>query len=336
MIKSSMKTKTITYFFVIISLFFTNSSIANSKKTPNLDELRAKRFYDNLFKDNLLRGYLEYSDSLWAAGNKEKAVYYGRKASAISTNLDPEMENLYNREIDIQPLNDLLGAKYFLEAAQVQGLKNIAPDVAAKAQVNFDCWVETADNNSKNIPQNSCKADFEGERIVVADILDSMKLNEMENRRILKEQLAREAEIEAAKKFERKLATQEQQLSKLPEYSLIFFRYNDTKLGVTGKGILDKVAKDIEIFRPGKVVISGHADKTGSYNYNMQLAMKRGQAMANYLVEQHGISPSLLDVKAYGENDPRVYKNKIKKDVRNRYVRVIFLKDNRIYYPNSQ
>ena len=90
----------------------------------------------------------------------------------------------------------------------------------------------------------------------------------------------------------------------MPEYSLLFFDFNKTDLGLTEEGILDKVAKDIIKFNPRKVIVSGHTDLIGSYDYNMQLATKRGQVAANYLVNRHGINAEIIDVKAYGENKP--------------------------------
>lgn len=326
-----MKMKQILAYFIIIITASLSASAA-PKETPGIEKARNARFYDNIFKEKLRTGYIELSDAEWNKGDKQDAVHYGEKAMAISYELDPEMENLYNRKITVQVMNNLLGAKYFLEAAFVKGIKEIIPDIAADAQVKFDCWLENEEEGEKSELIDVCKQAFEKNRQIIVEVLDDMKANEMENRRILKEQLEREAEMQAAKKFESQIAEQKAKMRKMPEYSLIFFRYNDTALGITGKGILDKVAKDIEIFQPRKVVISGHADKTGSYEYNMRLAMKRGQAMANYLIQQHGIDPNLLDVKAYGENDPRVYEGQHIKDVRNRYVRIIFLKESKTYY----
>ena len=112
---------------------------------------------------------------------------------------------------------------------------------------------------------------------------------------------------------------------------MIYFSFNSAQLGVTGEGILDKVAKDIELFKPRKVIIAGNADLIGGYEYNMKLAMARGQAVADYLVNKHQVDRKLLDVKAYGLNNPRKEQEKNKPEVRNRYVQIIFEIDNRFY-----
>ena len=127
------------------------------------------------------------------------------------------------------------------------------------------------------------------------------------------------------------LAEQKKMLKQLPEYSLLFFKFDSTKLGITAKSILDKVANDIDLFNPRKVILRGNTDLVGSDEYNMKLALARGQSAADYLINEHGIDAKLLDVKAYGENKPRENPGQINKDVRNRYVQITFEFDNKFY-----
>ncbi len=52
------------------------------------------------------------------------------------------------------------------------------------------------------------------------------------------------------------------------------------------------------------IVLSGHADSTGTEKYNDALSLKRANAVKEYLVKNFNISPGKITVKAYGESMP--------------------------------
>ena len=52
-----------------------------------------------------------------------------------------------------------------------------------------------------------------------------------------------------------------------------------------------------------RIEIEGHTDNQGTDEYNLELSMKRAQAVYNYLLE-HGISADRLTYKGYGESKP--------------------------------
>ncbi|MCK9275925.1 MAG: OmpA family protein [Syntrophales bacterium] len=73
------------------------------------------------------------------------------------------------------------------------------------------------------------------------------------------------------------------------------------------------------------VLIAGHADCTGSDEYNDALSLRRAEAVQFYLSEKSGISPDRIIVKAYGESKP-VASNKSKEGrAKNRRVELIGL-----------
>jgi OOP family OmpA-OmpF porin len=293
----------------------------SSNMTPELDEVRKASFPNDQFKEKLRVGYLELSDYEWNNGNRDSAKRFGRKALVTLTNLNPDMEGLYDRDINLQKLNDLLGAKYFVESAFVAGLPENNPTTAAQAQLSFDCWAEQSTKGHNKDDKRPCLENFNKANSTIGVFMsEANKRNEEQKKQL-------EAKVQAMK--------ESADPRKMPEYSLIFYKFNSTELGITAKGIIGKVAADIKLFKPRKVVISGNADKIGSYVGNMTLAMKRGQVVADYLVKNYNIDPSLLDVKAYGLNNPRIDPNVQKKEVRNRYVQIIFLKENKTYYEDN-
>lgn len=62
---------------------------------------------------------------------------------------------------------------------------------------------------------------------------------------------------------------------------------------------------------PGlQVEVAGHADSMGSKSYNQTLSDRRAAAVYEYLVH-HGVNPSMLKTKGYGEDRPIAPNKKI-------------------------
>ena len=318
------------FFIMMLSLILVSCS-----KAPAIDVEPARNinYPEDLFMEALRSGYLEFYDAENESGNKDRAKRYARKALAISRGMVPEMEGLFNSDIPLERLNALLGAKYFIEAAFVNGVKDVEPVSAAKAQLMFDCWTDQEQERSEKSKEEvtSCQKEFESYREKLSEAMRQIRQGEQEAEALRRENEKKQLEAYHRQQLSLALAAQKKELRKLPEYSLIYFSFNSAQLGVTGEGILDKVAKDIELFKPRKVIIAGNADLIGGYEYNMKLAMARGQAVADYLVNKHQVDRKLLDVKAYGLNNPRKEQEKNKPEVRNRYVQIIFEIDNRFY-----
>ena len=53
------------------------------------------------------------------------------------------------------------------------------------------------------------------------------------------------------------------------------------------------------------LVIAGHTDDTGPYQYNMNLSMARADAVKNYLMAQN-VQSVRLETQGYGPNYPAV------------------------------
>ena len=86
----------------------------------------------------------------------------------------------------------------------------------------------------------------------------------------------------------------------------IFFDYDKSELKpeVT-QFILPEVITEL-IKRPSlRILIEGHADEDGSEKYNLELSMRRAQAVADYLIAS-GISANRIDVQGLGEGAPAV------------------------------
>ncbi len=70
------------------------------------------------------------------------------------------------------------------------------------------------------------------------------------------------------------------------------------------------------------VSVIGHADRSGSKEYNFTLSTKRAQTVRDLLVEK-GVDPAILEVTSYGEANPLVPTPDNVKEPKNRRVEVI-------------
>lgn len=89
---------------------------------------------------------------------------------------------------------------------------------------------------------------------------------------------------------------------------LITFVTNSVELTSAAKQTLDIVAKGLmsEKLRTFKFYIEGHADRRGKAEDNLQLSMRRAEAVKNYLVTNHKLNNERLLPIGKGDREPLV------------------------------
>ena len=83
----------------------------------------------------------------------------------------------------------------------------------------------------------------------------------------------------------------------------VLFAFNKAELTPAGEQKLDELAKSAQGADVDKVVLTGHADRIGSEDYNQQLSEERAQAVADYLTSK-GVDRSHLQVEGKGKAEP--------------------------------
>ena len=83
----------------------------------------------------------------------------------------------------------------------------------------------------------------------------------------------------------------------------ILFDVDSYTLKAETKQQLTDFSKTLNKYNDTDVLIEGHADATGSEDYNLKLSKQRADAVANYL-EAQGVKTSRVDEKGYGESQP--------------------------------
>ena len=88
------------------------------------------------------------------------------------------------------------------------------------------------------------------------------------------------------------------------------FEYNSARLTPAARQVIDKVAAVLnhEMMQDKVIRIEGHADASGSDNYNLSLSERRARAVHAYLVRTHNVNAQRLQFVGKGESelfDPR-------------------------------
>ncbi|MCB0611372.1 MAG: OmpA family protein [Lewinellaceae bacterium] len=85
----------------------------------------------------------------------------------------------------------------------------------------------------------------------------------------------------------------------------ISFRSGEFNLDENAKYIIDKEFVDIaKAFANSRIRIEGNTDNVGSRQSNISLSKKRAQAVADYLVREHGMSPNRFIIVGNGPDKP--------------------------------
>lgn len=101
----------------------------------------------------------------------------------------------------------------------------------------------------------------------------------------------------------------------------LLFQINSAALSEVAKTNLEKVAGVFVKYPETNLLIEGHTDDTGPDDFNMELSKKRAYAVSDYLTSK-GVSTSRMNVKWYGETQPKVPNTSEANRAQNRRVEV--------------
>ncbi|MFM9828640.1 MAG: OmpA family protein, partial [Sphingomonas sp.] len=86
-------------------------------------------------------------------------------------------------------------------------------------------------------------------------------------------------------------------------------------------GILDNAVAAYGNCGNAQVMLAGHADRSGSVQYNVGLSQRRANAVKAYMAA-HSIPEGVITTQAFGEGQPRVQTADGVREVQNRRVEI--------------
>ncbi len=80
----------------------------------------------------------------------------------------------------------------------------------------------------------------------------------------------------------------------------VFFESDSDELSPAATQDLDAVVEWVKAHPEGRIVVEGHADASGSDEYNLELSFKRGAVVSDYLAA-HGVARARIAIDPQGE-----------------------------------
>jgi OOP family OmpA-OmpF porin len=104
---------------------------------------------------------------------------------------------------------------------------------------------------------------------------------------------------------------------------LVFFDWDNATLSDKAQQSLDAAASQYAWCGNARVLLSGHADRSGAAAYNVPLSQRRNAAVRSYLTTR-GIADEAIASEAFGESNPRVATQDGVREPQNRRVEVTY------------
>lgn len=237
-----------------------------------------------LFANDQLDTHFDYPD----------ALHFARKGLASSAGEAVLPEPVTDWNVDEIHAQELSAARGRLITAYDLGAREVAPALAAKTQVKFDCWIEFQEETWRDSEEIACKQEF-------ASLITQLESG-----------LAPPAAVEAAPivpavpvpAFNSEVFNidPEEPMAAENAMYLIFFNWDSSKIDQGAMNILEAVAGEVAANTPETISVVGHADTSGAKAYNQRLALKRAKAAKTKLTGL-GVPADLIMVDAKGETD---------------------------------
>lgn len=210
-----------------------------------------------------------------------------------------EPESLGYRRLPAHAVNDLTAARARLQWVLGQGMAHHLPQAMARAQVNFDCWMEEQEENRQIHDVEACRFGFEA----------------------------------AMAELERQLPGAGPGLAAddgcgccsclPPSPYIVYFDFDKSDLTAEARMTLDRVLLARQTLAPSRIVLLGHADRSGKDKYNEGLSRRRVDMVGSAL-RSAGVPERQLIRQYYGENLRRVETRDGVRNAENRRVEIIF------------
>lgn len=240
------------------------------------------------FPQELAKRYKAFSTSEgYAMYDWIDAVYFAEKAMLANdgTTVAPDRPDSRDLPPAFQP--ELQAAYSELNQVLDQGAWQSFPDKAATAQVQYDCWLEQSEEAHQPDDISACKAGFQS---AMAELRDAMRppapqasapTPKAEPKMVLGEEVARE---------------------------VVYFDWDVAEVNAEAQAKLDAFVERMRPMKDIVLLVVGHADRSGTDEYNDKLSARRAENVRSELLRQ-GMTVANVDevtIEAKGEREPAV------------------------------
>ncbi len=267
-----------------------------------MENLDAAKAPGSPFEGDLFRRYEAMARQRLARRDYVDADYFARKALAISNGQAVLPEETSYWELKPEDARRIDAQRAKLVAALDGGARKIMPAPAAGAQARFDCMVEALEE------RDSARVKDCGQRFV----------NNLAKLERAPAMMAAAQQPTAP----RVVSVPPPPAGPQRHLYMILFDFDQTILSNEAKAKLKEIANMMRAWPQSRVLVVGHADASGSVDYNLDLSQRRASVVINELVAA-GAPPARVSMSWRGENQPAVSRTDGTKEPANRRVLVL-------------
>jgi len=257
---------------------------------------------DTPFEAGLHSGYLQLSKSEYSEADYRDSDTFARRVIASSLGEPVSPEELSGRRLPEDKVGELTSARQRLVSALDATARTKVPGAASRAQVMFDCWMQEQEENFQPNDIGRCRSGFES---AMAEVEDAM----------------RPPAPAPAAEAPRPAVPEPAEVKVAPRFYSIFFDFDSDMVSDVASRVIDEILADWGS-RDGQLTLVGHADSSGSADYNLGLSQRRAKNVRAVLEDGGMSSPRLAD-SGVGETDLAVPTADGVREPRNRRVTVI-------------
>jgi len=154
-----------------------------------------------------------------------------------------------------------------------RGARDLHPELAARAQGRFDCWIEQQEENHQPDHIAACRDDFwaaleELEALMTPEVVEVVEVV-------------------------------------IPDIYIVYFDWDRSDIRPDAAAVIADVVTDAATLGAPPISVTGHTDLSGSPEYNMGLSLRRADAVRDALIAG-GVSPDQITTAGRGEAEPAV------------------------------
>jgi OmpA-OmpF porin, OOP family len=240
------------------------------------------------FTQELAKGYRTFALSEgYQMYDWTDADYFAKKALNANQGqvLAPEAPEDWKLAANHVP--ELQAAHDQLSSLLGEGAGDKFPALAATAQVKYDCWIEQQEENHQPADIAACKTAFQD---AMAELKQAMQPP------------APQAAVPTPKPEQKVVAGEE------IARQVVYFDWDSAEVRSDAQAQIDRFVGEMRPMKHILLFVEGHADRSGSTEYNRRLSQRRAENVRAELVRQ-GMPVAKLDqvsIEAKGESEPAV------------------------------
>lgn len=290
-------------------------TVLSGCSTYSLEKLRHTTPKGSPFQNALAKLYMNFSDSEEKDYDWQDSWYFADKGLSAAYGKNVAPEDLNSWDIPANELKSLEIARRNLLAVLTPEKIKARPEIAARAQFNFDCWVEQQEENWQIDDIAACRDAFNsavselGGAVVKVPAkaginskpkdLPAKQEQKTEDKIKEKTKVTTDKAAQAEAKVAAEKAVKKPVVAATVTSFALFFEAKQIALTPAGSSTLGAIAKAIAVSEDYEVVI---VDKSAGQKDNMKLSQERIQSVKKWLVEA-GAKESAIKTNGKSDNE---------------------------------